>query len=102
RSGGEWRFFRPCGPARGKEGDGPRGQADWAEVIDALVSGGYGLDEILDLPRDGVLALADALAARKRRESALRAIEQSNAARAAWFEPKDYDAYLATLKKELA
>lgn len=49
-----------------------------------------------------MLALADALVARKRRESALRAIEQSNAARAAWFEPKDYDAYLAKLKKELA
>jgi hypothetical protein len=49
----------------------------------------------------GLWVLADALAARKRREAALRAIEQSSAARVAWFEPKDYDAHLAKLKKEL-
>jgi hypothetical protein len=50
----------------------------------------------------GLWALAEALAVRKRREAALREIEQSNAARAAWLEPKDYDAYLAKLKKDLA
>jgi hypothetical protein len=42
------------------------------------------------------------MAARKHREAILREIEQSNAARAAWLEPKDYDAHLAKLKKELA
>ena len=49
-----------------------------------------------------MLALADALAARRRKESILREIEQSNAARAAWLDPKDYNAHLAKLKKELA
>lgn len=46
--------------------------------------------------------MADACTARKRRESALREIEQSNSARAAWLEPKDYTAHVAKLKKELA
>jgi len=47
-----------------------------------------------------VLALVDALTVRQRRESALRAIEQSSAARAARLEPKDYNAHLAQLKRE--
>lgn len=56
----------------------------------------------MNLPVPGLWALADAMAARKRRESILREIEQSNAARAAWLEPKDYDAHMAKLKKGLA
>lgn len=48
-----------------------------------------------------MLALADALATRRRKESAVREIEQSNAARAAWLDPKDYNAHRAKLLKEL-
>ena len=82
------------------------GEAEDAELkkLDGLVRSNKSLEHFGVELTDTINRFTQRLQAgyRVARNDILREIEQSNAARAAWLDPKDYSAHLAKLKKELA